>query len=201
MVTWLRPNGGCAPGLVGRLESVAQQLLLSADLLTYVRRHRQCSPWAKEAGGQVFGTISAEQIRVTVATGPYPLDERSRYRYRSDPAAAQHAIRAQSESGLLYLGEWPTHAEDHPGSSGLDGDAMRLLLAKSQLNSNALLMLIVGRKTTVDSLGLWTVTAERVDQWRLEYVATVSDRGNTTPVWLKKYSPPPGSRLRFHERS
>jgi integrative and conjugative element protein (TIGR02256 family) len=149
----------------------------------------------------VFGTISAEQIRVTVATGPYPLDERSRYRYRSDPAAAQHAIRAQSESGLLYLGEWHTHAEDQPGISGLDGDAMRLLLAKSQLNSNALLMLIVGRKTTVDSLGLWTVTAERVDQWRLEYVATVSDRGNTTPVWLKKYSPPPGSRLRFHERS
>jgi integrative and conjugative element protein (TIGR02256 family) len=158
--------------LVGRLESVAQLVRISADALTHVYRYRQWSPWAKEAGCQLFGTISAEQILVTSATGPYPRDERSRYRYRSDPAAAQHVIRAQAESGLLYLGEWHTHAEDHPNASGLDGDAMRLLLAKSQLNSNALLMLIVGRKTTVDSLRLWTVAAEHVDQWRLEYIAT-----------------------------
>lgn len=172
MVTLLRPNGGGAHCLVGRLESVVQQVLISPDALMHMCRYRQCSPWAKEAGGQLFGTISAEQILVTAATGPYPRDERSRYRYRSDPAAAQRAILAQAESGLLYLGEWHTHAEDHPDASGLDGEAMHLLLAKSQLNSNALLMLIVGRKITVDSLGLWTVAAERVDQWHLEYIAT-----------------------------
>lgn len=171
-MTWVRPNGGGAPSLVAQLQSVAQQVLISADALTHMRRYRQCSPWAKEAGGQLFGTISSEQILVIAATGPYPRDERSRYRYRSNPAAAQRAILAQAESGLLYLGEWHTHAEDQPDASGLDGDAMRLLLAKSQLNSNALLMLIVGRKTTVDSLGLWTVAAERVEQWRLEYNAT-----------------------------
>lgn len=171
-MTLLRPNGGGAPCLVGRLESVAQEVLISANALTHVCRYRQWLPWAREAGGQLFGAISAEQILVTSATGPYPRDERSRYRYRSDPAAAQHAIRAQAEAGLLYLGEWHTHAEDHPDASGLDGDAMRLLLAKSQLNSNTLLMLIVGRKTTVDSLCLWTVASEHVDQWRLEYIAT-----------------------------
>lgn len=171
MVTLLRTNGGGAPCLVGRLESVAQQVLIGADILTHMHRYRQWLPWAKEAGGQLFGTISPEQILVTAATGPYPRDERSRYHYRSDPAAAQRAIRAQAESGLLYLGEWHTHAEDHPDASGLDSDAMRLLLAKSRLNSNALLMLIIGRKTTVDSLGLWTVAPERVDQWRLEYIA------------------------------
>lgn len=166
------PNGGGAHCLVGRLESVVQQVLISADALMHMYRYRQCSPWAKEAGGQLFGTISAEQILVTAATGPYARDERSRYRYRSDPAAAQHAILAQAESGLLYLGEWHTHAEDHPDASGLDGEAMHQLLAKSQLNSNALLMLIVGRMLTVDSLGLWSVTAERVDQWHLEYIIT-----------------------------
>jgi integrative and conjugative element protein (TIGR02256 family) len=167
-----RPTGTSGRSLVGRLASVSQQVLIDVDALAHVRQHRQWSPWAKEAGGQLFGTIGREQILVTAATGPYPRDERSRYRYRSDPAAAQHAIRAQAESGMLYLGEWHTHAEDHPGASGLDGDAMRLLLANSQLNSNALLMLIVGRMTTVDSLGLWTVAAERVDQWRLEYIDT-----------------------------
>ena len=45
---------------------------------------------------------------------------------------------------------------------------MRLLLARSQLNSNALLMLIIGRKTAVDSLALWTVASDRVYQWALE---------------------------------
>jgi len=172
MVTRPPPDGTAAPSLVGRLEKVAQLVLFTADALAHVRRYRQWLPWAKEAGGQLFGTISAEQILVTTATGPYPRDERSCYRYRSDPAAAQHAIRAQAESGLLYLGEWHRHAEDRPDASGLDGDAMRLLLAKSQLNSNTLLMLIIGRKTTVDSLGLWTVAAKSVDQWSLEYIAT-----------------------------
>mgnify|MGYP001225645347 FL=1 len=33
-------------------------------------------------------------------------------------------------------------------------------------------MLIVGGKIMVDSLGLWTVAAERVDQCRLEYLIT-----------------------------
>lgn len=138
----------------------------------HMYRYRQCSPWAKEAGGQLFGSITAEQILVTTATGPYPSDERSSHRYRSDPAAAQRAILAQAESGLLYLGEWHTHAEDQPDASSLDRDAMHLLLAKSQLNSNALLMLIVGRKINVGSLGLWTVAADRVDRWHLEYIAT-----------------------------
>jgi integrative and conjugative element protein (TIGR02256 family) len=170
VVTQPHPKGIGGLRLVGRLASATQHVLIGVDPLAHVRRYRQWSPWAKEAGGQLFGTISAEHITVTTATGPYPRDERSRYRYRSDPTAAQQAIRAQAESGLLYLGEWHTHAEDHPDASGLDGDAMRLLLANSQLNSNALLMLIVGRKTTVDSLGLWTVAADRVDQWRLELI-------------------------------
>jgi integrative and conjugative element protein (TIGR02256 family) len=150
MVTLLRSQG-VALRLIGWLESVSQQVVISAEALAHMRRHRQLSPWAKEGGGQLFGSIRAEQIHVTTATGPYRCDERSRYRYRSDPAAAQNAIRAQVEAGLLYLEEWHTHAEDQPDASGLDGEAMRLLRAKSQLNSNALLMCIVGRKTTVDS--------------------------------------------------
>jgi integrative and conjugative element protein (TIGR02256 family) len=133
-----------------------------------VHRYRQTSERATEAGGQLFGAITPELILVSRATGPYPGDERSRYRYRSDPAAAQRAIRQQSKSGLLYLGEWHTHAEDAPDASGLDDDAMRRILERSQLNSNALLMLIVGRNTTVVGLGLWTVAAERVHQWDLE---------------------------------
>lgn len=170
MVTLFRRKAQALRGVVGRLDGFDQRVEISTETLTHVRGFRQTSARATEAGGQLFGTITPELILVTRATGPYPYDERSRYRYRSDPVAAQQAIRQQSEAGLLYMGEWHTHAEDCPDASGLDDDAMRLILQKSHLNSNALLMLIVGRRASVDGLGLWTVAAERVLQWRLEEV-------------------------------
>jgi integrative and conjugative element protein (TIGR02256 family) len=168
MVTLWWRRGTDVTGVLGRFEDLEQRVELTADVLTHVRGHRQTSLRATEAGGQLFGSITPALIRVSRATGPYPADERSRYRYRSNPNAAQVAIQKQSQVGLLYLGEWHTHAEDHPDASGMDDEAMRLLLAKSQLNSNALLMLIVGRKTTVESLALWTVALHQVYQWTLE---------------------------------
>lgn len=115
----------------------------------------------------MFGTINADQVCVTEATGPYAGDERSRYRYRSNPAAAQRAIEERHNRGLLYLGEWHTHAEDHPNASSLDNDAMHRLIGSSQLNSNALLMMIVGRARGAAGLGVWSVSSAAVRQWSL----------------------------------
>jgi integrative and conjugative element protein (TIGR02256 family) len=170
VVRFLRDRFADHPAIAGRLKGVDQCVQLSPEVLAHVRQHRQTTARAAEAGGQLFGTITPELITVSKATGPYRGDERSRYRYRSKPAAAQLAIDQQSEAGLLFLGEWHTHAEDAPDASGLDDDAMRLILERSQLNSNALLMLIVGRRSTVDGLGLWTVSVERVHQWDLAVV-------------------------------
>lgn len=167
MVNQLRRQGTPTAAVFGCLDGVDQRLELVADVLVHVRSYRQISWRATEAGGQLFGTITPELIRVEKATGPYLGDERSRRRYRSNPAAAQAAIQAQALAGLLYLGEWHTHAEDHPDASGLDEEAMSLLLARSQLNSNALLMLIVGRGVTVDGVAIWTVAPDRIHQWTL----------------------------------
>jgi len=167
MVSLFRRPHVLAHPVMGLLADVDQRVRLCADVLSHVRAHRQLSSRATEAGGQLFGTITAELIDVTTVTGPYKGDERARCRYRSNPAAAQRAIQEQSQAGLLYLGEWHTHAEDLPGASGLDDDAMQLLLARSQLNSNALLMLIVGRVDTAASLALFMVAPERVYQWNL----------------------------------
>jgi integrative and conjugative element protein (TIGR02256 family) len=176
MLSLFRRRARTSHGVLGRLEGVDQRVEIGTGALTHVRRFRQTSPLATEAGGQLFGTITPELILVTRATGPYPHDERSRYRYRSDPTAAQRAIQQQSQAGLLYIGEWHTHAEDCPDASGLDDDAMRLILQRSRLNSNALLMLIVGRRASVDGLGLWTVAAERVHSWTLEDLPSLQAR-------------------------
>lgn len=169
-MSFLRRNPSQRRAVDGQLDGFDQRLQISPEAFAHVSGYRQTSARATEAGGQLFGSLTPELILVTRAMGPYARDERSRYRYRSDPVAAQGAIHQQSEAGLLYLGEWHTHAEDCPGSSGLDDDAMRLIIQRSRLNSNALLMLIVGRRTSVDGLGLWTVGADRAHQWKLSYL-------------------------------
>lgn len=153
--------------IVGHLAETSQTLSIARLALQHVSRHRQSTPWATEAGGQLFGTINATQICVIEAAGPYAGDERSRYRYRSNPAAAQRAIENQHKKGLLYLGEWHTHAEDYPSASRLDEDAMRRLIASSQLNSNALMMMIVGRARSTAGLAVWSISSESARQWIL----------------------------------
>src|SRR5690606_17764158 len=78
--------------VIGRLDDIQQVLLIAQLALRNVRRYRQSTPWASEAGGQLFGTINAGQVCITGASGPYIGDERTRYRYRSNPVAAQRAI-------------------------------------------------------------------------------------------------------------
>lgn len=153
--------------IVGHLADTSQALSIALPALQHVSLHRQSTPWATEAGGQLFGTLNAAQVCVTEASGPYAGDERSRYRYRSNPVAAQRAIEDRHKRGLLYLGEWHTHAEDYPSASGLDDDAMRRLIASSQLNSNALLMMIVGRSRSTAGLAVWSVSNEAAHRWIL----------------------------------
>lgn len=153
--------------IVGHADGYTQSVRLAPDVLFHVYRHRQTSARATEAGGQLFGTVDEAFVRILCATGPYAGDERSRYRYRSNPAAAQRAVEAQSMAGLLYLGEWHTHAEGHPSASSLDSDAMTRLIASSKLNSNALVMLVVGRVVGPDGLALLTVSKGSTVAWAL----------------------------------
>ena len=98
-----RPIKGC-------MLEASQMLLLEPSVIKHIESHRQLVFAAKEAGGQLFGVVSEELVRVVRATGPYRGDERGRYFYRSNPVAAQNAIEKQSKSGLLYLGEWHTRS-------------------------------------------------------------------------------------------
>lgn len=136
-----------------------QRVRLDPYVLDRVDRHRQTSSEATEAGGQLFGNITAELIDVTTATGPYKGDERTRFSHRSNPGAAQRAVEVQSAAGRLYLGEWHTHAEHRPVASGADRDAIERLIGSSTTNTNSLLMLIVGRAEGSDGLALLTVSS------------------------------------------
>lgn len=152
--------------LIGTAESFAQSIRLESDVLLHLRRHRQRGFGSAEAGGQLFGSVARETVRVLRATGPYTGDERSRYRYRSNPAAAQRAIQEQACAGLLYLGEWHTHPERSPTASGLDRDTMSGLEARSRLNCNTLLLLIVGQSEGPEGLSLYSLEGGQLQIWR-----------------------------------
>ncbi len=152
--------------VTGTSEGYAQSIRLEPAMLRHVQQYRQTTLWSTEAGGQLFGLVDDNTIQIICATGPYVGDERSRYCYRSNPVAAQRAIETQAQAGLLYLGEWHTHAQDYPTASNLDSDAMSRLIANSKLNCNVLLMLIVGRIPSPEGLVILSITPGEIHQWR-----------------------------------
>ena len=156
--------------VLGQLEGYSQTLLVDLPALRHVSRHRQLTARSKEAGGQLFGTIKDDEIYVAKATGPYWGDLRRRSSYRSNRTAAQCAINKMSKQGYLYLGEWHTHAEDSPNASSMDKKAMYSIVEKSSLNSNSLLLLIVGQVPGIKGLGVWSTRGKELCQWNIEFL-------------------------------
>lgn len=142
-----------------------QSVEISGGVLAHFHRHRQRRICASEAGGQVFGTVTAKAVRVLEAYGPRRTDERTRTSFRSDPVAAQHDIDSCAERGLVYLGEWHTHPEPRPNASPTDLDAFTRLLGRSSLRMNTLLLLIQGTGDGDDSLALYSGSSNEITQW------------------------------------
>lgn len=132
-----------------------QRLRIEPSALEYVRKYRQTSFSALEAGGQLFGRVTPDLVTVSAVAGPHRSDERSRFAFRSDPGAAQHDIQRFARRGLVYLGEWHTHAEQRPHPSASDIAAMKGIIAHSRLNTASLLLLIIGLAEPNADLGVW----------------------------------------------
>lgn len=134
-----------------------QCLRIEPSVLRHIRRHRQVQQSSPEAGGQLFGRVTDTLVSITHAAGPRAGDERGRFTFRSDPETAQADIGRFARRGLLYLGEWHTHAEAIPRPSGSDEHAMRQIYARSRLNTAALLLVIIGLGEADDDLGVWYI--------------------------------------------
>ena len=102
--------------VVGRAEGIRETVTLDAAVVKRVCKYRQVSPFAAEAGGQLFGTVVDGRVAIRVATGPYCGDERARYYYRSHPMSAQRAMRRQAKAGF-YLPRRMAHASRERTSS------------------------------------------------------------------------------------
>lgn len=146
----------------------AQRVEISNAVLTHFHRHRQRRAWAREAGGQIFGTVAAEVVRVLEVYGPRRTDERTRTSFRSDPVSAQQEIDRCAKRGLVYLGEWHTHPESRPTASSADLDAFARLLGGSSLRLNALLLLIQGTGDAGDALSMYSGSGNEITRWSIK---------------------------------
>jgi integrative and conjugative element protein (TIGR02256 family) len=133
----------------------AQHLSIEAKVLRHARKYRQSRMSSLEAGGQLFGTVTRELVAVSAIAGPHRLDERSRFGFRSHSGEAQRTIERFARQGLLYLGEWHTHAEQRPQPSRSDYEAMRSIAAESRLNAATILLIIIGLAASDADLGVW----------------------------------------------
>lgn len=143
------------------LENCSQRIVVEPEALAHMAKHRQVKWFAREAGGQLFGTVSDTEVKITKATGPYSGDSRWRYSYRSSPKAAQQAIDDNAKSGLMYLGEWHTHPEVAPVASSEDHKTILGLRRRSTLRLSSVVMIIQG----TGGLAIHSVDERETRRW------------------------------------
>ncbi len=121
-----------------------QVLTLEQDVLDHFSRWRQSNPRMPEAGGQLFGVVRGQSVKLMRATGPRNSDRRGRFFFIADRFAERREISTLHKFGLHYLGDWHTHPEAFPAPSGTDLSSMADLFVRSKHDLNAFLMVIVG---------------------------------------------------------
>ncbi len=149
------------------LEGYSQRIVIEPDVLAHMARNRQRSWFSREAGGQLFGSFTKDEVLVSVATGPYRGDQRSRCSYRSNPRAAQKMIDTLASQGLAYLGEWHTHPEMRPVASSSDHRTISLLHARSAIQVSSVIMLIQGTSDGLSGLALYSISADAAIKWTI----------------------------------
>lgn len=120
----------------------------SDSTLETFTKHTQSMDSDREAGGILLGTVHGSHMLIEQATAPTSLDKRFRFLFVRMPFGHEDVALAQwtaSNGKVRYLGEWHTHPEDHPGSSGLDRSEW-IYLAARRLDKRPLLCVIVGRQ-------------------------------------------------------
>ena len=121
-----------------------QVLTLEQNVLDHFAKWRQSDPKMPEAGGQLFGVVEGQSVKLMRATGPRSSGRRGRFFFIADRFAERREISTLHKSGLHYLGDWHTHPEAFPAPSGTDISSIADLFVRSKHDLNAFLMVIVG---------------------------------------------------------
>lgn len=136
-----------------RLPDGKTTALFTADAIAHFWYHRQCWPWSREAGGQLFARFSDSQIEICKVRGPSTKDRRGRFWFLPDRKKENQEIRECFVEGLHYIGDWHTHPQVHPIPSTEDLLSIAECFKRSEHELFGFLIVIVGIHDSPD--GLW----------------------------------------------
>lgn len=142
------------------------KVVFTVGVLQHIYAHAQISFWSKEAGGQLFShTPELAQVNISLATGPYPQDKRSRWHFDPDVNKATDDRHSQFAQGLHSVGLWHTHPEATPTPSASDRVTTQQYLDVFQGEMDSFLLVILGNKGKPPNLAVWIATISKEKSW------------------------------------
>jgi integrative and conjugative element protein (TIGR02256 family) len=121
-----------------------QELVFTDAAIATLQAARQHRTSDREAGGQLFGTISSDRVVVEHATGVRSGDHRSRMAFFPNRSAERREIVEQHHAGRVYLGDWHTHPEAVPRPSETDVASVAEIARKSRHLAGPVVLAVVG---------------------------------------------------------
>ena len=125
----------------------------SKNVVEVFQAFRQLSNESKESGGVLLGRIILNDADLIVdrVSSPTKDDKATRFSFfRPIRLAQRYVVSAwiKSRGAQNYLGEWHTHPEDSPRPSGTDITNWQRIYRRSNVGTDELFFLIVGRRDT-----------------------------------------------------
>ncbi len=122
-------------------------IIFAPTVLEHMYQHAQAWFFQKEAGGQLFSANPHEdEVLVTLATGPYPEDRRSRHGFEANRRRANADAHQQFSVGQHVLGLWHTHPEARPIPSFQDRETANDFLCLNRKNLTGFLLVTLGNQ-------------------------------------------------------
>lgn len=130
------------------------KISISDVIIDAIIKHRQVNNKC-EAGGMLIGSIVTNSYEIEVYDYTEPLKEDNRNRLSFKRSNKHNEILyikwQESNCTKLYLGEWHTHPQYIPKPSLIDITSWKMLLSKSNTESEILIFIIIG----ISSMEIW----------------------------------------------
>lgn len=128
--------------------------------------YAQTSCWNREAGGQLFSATPEQPVvTISLATGPYRQDRRTRWSFNPDIRKATEDRNQQFAKGLYPAGLWHTHPESQPTPSNCDRVTTMEYLDAFQGDMEGFLLAILGNKGNPRNLTVWLAGISHTMHW------------------------------------
>jgi len=126
------------------------RLIVRSNVLKLFKKYGQGKK-SIESGGILLGHVCKDHVEITKATTPNRFDSLGPRLFIRSKVGAQVEINTawkRSNSIMIYLGEWHTHAEINPKPSITDKNTILKLLEKTKMEIDFLYLIIIGHDNT-----------------------------------------------------